>query len=127
MADWNSILTAGISALTGGGLIKMMEMWLNKKKSVFDEGKAFREEYRGDIKELRTEIAGMKEDYLKEKKSRERAEDRADWWKDYAQALTMNFRLFQYDMREVLKSNNIVIPDDKFITVQFPISTPYDD
>lgn len=127
MADWNGILTAGISALTGGGLIKMMEMWLNKKKSVFDEGKAFREEYRGDIKELRTEIAGMKEDYLKEKKSRERAEDRADWWKDYAQALTMNFRLFQYDMREVLKSNNIVIPDDKFITVQFPISTPYDD
>lgn len=127
MADWNGILTAGISALTGGGLIKLMEMWLNKKKSVFDEGKAFREEYRGDIKELRTEIAGMKEDYLKEKKSRERAEDRADWWKDYAQALTMNFRLFQYDMREVLKSNNIVIPDDKFITVQFPISTPYDD
>lgn len=127
MADWNSILTAGISALTGGGLIKIMEMWLNKKKSAFDEGKAFREEYRGDIKELRTEIAGMKEDYLKEKKSRERAEDRADWWKDYAQALTMNFRLFQYDMREVLKSNNIVIPDDKFITVQFPISTPYDD
>jgi hypothetical protein len=127
MADWSSVITAGVSALTGGGFIKLMEMWLSKKKSAFDEGKAFREEYRGDIKELRSEITAMKEDYSKEKRSRERAEDRADWWKDYAQALTMNFRLFQYDMREVLKSNNIVIPDDKFVTLEFPTKTPYDD
>lgn len=127
MTDWSGIITAGISAVTGGGLIKILEWWLSKKKSTFDEGKAFREEYRGDIKELRTEITAMKTDYLAEKRSREKAENNADWWKDYAQSLTMNFRLFQLDMREVLKSNNIVIPDDKFITVAFPTKTPYDD
>lgn len=126
MTDWQGIITAGISAITGGGLIKGLELWMSKKKNNFDENKAFRDEYRGDIKELRTEMAAMKADHLLEKRARENAEDRADWWKDYAQSLTMNFRLFQYDMREVLKSSGIVIPEDKFVTLEFPSKTPFD-
>lgn len=127
MTDWNGIIVAGVSALTGGGFIKIVEVWLSKKKNSFDQNKQFRDEYRSDIKDLRAEISTIKNEYTVERKARERAEDRADWWKDYAQALTMNFRLFQYDMREVLKSNNIVIPDDKFTALEFPTKTPFDE
>jgi hypothetical protein len=126
VTDWNGIITAGISALTGGGLIKGMEVWLNKKKNSFDQNKAFRDEYRGDIKDLRIEISAIKNEHLVEKKAREKAEDKADWWKDYAQALVMQFRFFQLDMKEVLKSNGIVIPEDKFTPLDFPAKTPFD-
>lgn len=120
MGSWGDILIAILSALGGGGILKYAEAWLNRSKQKTDVNKEFRDEYRGDIKSLRDDIKQIKEELHDEKTARIKAEDNADWWKDYAQDVVIKFRFFQLDIKEVLKSNGIDIPEDKFIVIDFP-------
>jgi len=120
MGSWGEVLIAVVSAISGGGLLKYLEMWLGRTKQKTDLNKEFRDEYRSDIQSLRDDVKSMKTELAAEKKSRETAEHNADWWRDYAQDVVIKFRFFQLDIKEVLKNNGIDIPEDKFIVIDFP-------
>lgn len=119
--DWGSIVSALIAAGAGGGMLKLLEMWLSKGKVKFDEGKSMRDEYRADIRELRLEIGLVKAELKLEKTLREEAERREDYWKDWAFKLVIKFRLLQNDMRNILKNKGIEVTAETFADIEFPV------
>ena len=60
MSDWQDIGVALISALTGGGVIKLAESWLSRNKLKTEQDKQFRDELRSEAESLRKQLESLK-------------------------------------------------------------------
>jgi hypothetical protein len=105
-------ILALISAVVGGGIFKGFDWWLNKKKVNFDEDRAWRTEYRGQIEDLQQDIKVLKEE-LGDARSKE------DEWRIHCEQMFWGFKQFQLQMYQVLLLNNID-PTDYIKEIQMP-------
>lgn len=100
MNNWQDVLVAVMSAITGGGLIKFVESWLSRQKNKTERDKQFRDELRGEAEALRKQLEELKKE-LKETE-KELDDFRKKYWKIYTE-----YRRFQLDVYGILLSNGI--------------------
>lgn len=97
---WLEITLALVSAVFGGGLLKIADTMINKNKVKFDQNAAWRSEFRTDMDILRKEFKDLQVDFRAERKAREDAEDTTD-------RLRYEFERFKIQMYKVLTDNRI--------------------
>lgn len=95
METWPDIIVALISAVTGGGLIKLGDTWLNRVKLKNETAKQIRDEARTEASSLKTEVNYYK-DQLREK------EKEIDDWRKRFWDLDMEYRMFKLRVSALL-------------------------
>lgn len=98
------ILTAVGAAIGGGGIVKLVEMYVNRKGTKFNEEKDLRAEFRADYKER---IEDLEKDVLELKNELKSALTTATEWKTKYDSLYFEFKTFQVEMYQVLINNGI--------------------
>lgn len=100
MSNWQDVLVALVSAITGGGLIKILESWLSRQKQKTEKDKQFRDELRGEAEGLRKQLENLK----KELKDTEKELDdfKEKYWKIFTE-----YKQFQLEVYSILLANNI--------------------
>lgn len=104
MSSAIDIITALGAAGIGGGIIKVVELWLGKSKAKSTQDRELRDELRGNATALRAEIDALKAE-LKE------TEKVLDHWREAYWKIFMQHRMFQLEVRAILVKNGID-PDD---------------
>lgn len=94
------IIVAIIAAVSGGGLFKVFDVFMNRRKNNFDEGKAFRDEYRQRIDDLEEDMGLLKTTLKDEIREKER------WKKEYNK-LFYQFKEYQIKVLQTLVKNNL--------------------
>ena len=94
------IIVAIIAAVGGGGLFKIFDVFLAKKKNVFDEGAAFREEYRKRIDDLEEDMEVLK------KALKEQELEKLKWQNGYNK-LFYQFKEYQIRTIQVMINNGL--------------------
>lgn len=97
-----AIWIAIISAISGGGAFKIFDLFLNKRKTEFDEGVQFRREYKDKIDELEEDVIMLKTE-LRDSKRRESE------WKAHSEKLFFDFRQYQLDVYELILNKEIQV------------------
>lgn len=100
----SEIVIAIIAALSGGGIFKFLDFILGRRKNTFDEGKAFRDEYRQRIDDLEEDMAIMKEALKEEQKEKDR-------WKREYNKLFYQFQQYQIEILATFKKNELDTAD----------------
>lgn len=100
MSSTIDILTALGAAGAGGGILKLIEMWLGKSKEKSTQDKELRDELRDNATALRAEIDALKAE-LKE------TEKVLDHWREAYWRVYMGHRMFQLEVRAILVRNGI--------------------
>jgi hypothetical protein len=100
MTAWPDIIVALISAITGGGLLKLADTWLNRAKQKSETAKQLRDEAREEASSLKNEVNYFK-DKVKEKE-REIDEWRTKYWDVF-----MQFKTFQLEVGQILINHGI--------------------
>jgi len=98
------IVLALSAAGVGGGIIRLIELWLGKSRAKNTQDKELRDELRTNASALRAEIDALKAE-LKE------TEKVLDHWREQYWEIFMKFRMFQLEVRAILVKNGID-PDD---------------
>ncbi len=104
MAGWGDIVIALISAATGGGLLKIVDTWLNRAKIKNETAKQLRDEAKEETAALKTEVTYWK-DKVKE------AEKDIDHWKAEYWRIFTDYKLFQLKVGQILIDNGISAKD----------------
>ena len=94
------IIVAIIAAVSGGGLFKIFDVILAKRKNNFDEGKAFRDEYRQRIDDLEEDMEIIKKALSEEVRLKEK-------WKSEYGKLFFQFKQYQILVYETLVKNGL--------------------
>lgn len=100
MSTTLDIITALGAAGAGGGIIKLVEMWLGKSSAKVSQDRELRDELRSSASELRAEIDALKEE-LKE------TEKVLDHWREAYWKVFMQHRMFQIEVRAILVKHGI--------------------
>jgi uncharacterized protein YlxW (UPF0749 family) len=100
MNNWQDVMVALLSAITGGGLIKFLESWLSRQKQKTEQSKMFRDELRTEAEGLRKQVDGLKTELKDTEK--ELDDFKKKYWKVYTE-----YRRFQLDVYGILLSNGI--------------------
>lgn len=98
------IILALSAAGVGGGIIRLIEIWLGKSRAKNTQDRELRDELRTNAVALRLEIDALKAE-LKE------TEKMLDHWREQYWDIFMRFRVFQLEVRSILIKNGID-PDD---------------
>lgn len=98
------IILALSAAGVGGGIIRLIEIWLGKSRAKNTQDRELRDELRTNAIALRLEIDALKIE-LKE------TEKQLDHWREQYWDVFMRFRVFQLEVRAILVKNGID-PDD---------------
>lgn len=98
------IVVALSAAGVGGGIIRLIELWLGKSRVKTTQDRELRDELRTNASALRAEIDALKAE-LKE------TEKVLDHWREQYWQVFMKFRMFQLEVRSILVKNGID-PDD---------------
>lgn len=104
IAGWSDIAIALISAATGGGLLKIVDTWLNRAKLKNETAKQLRDEAKEETVALKTEV-----NYWKDK-VREAEKDIDSWKAQYWKIFT-DYKLFQLKVGQILIDNGISAKD----------------
>jgi len=104
MNNMQTILTALLSALTGGGLLKFLEFWLTRSKQKTETDRSIRDELRASAEGLRREHDDLK----KELKA---VETELDAWKIKYWDTYMAYSQFKLQVLNILLQNGIK-PED---------------
>lgn len=104
MSAWPDVLTAVIAAVSGGGLLKLVEAWLSRTKQKTEQDKQFRDELRAEAQSLREQIKGLKDELKTAEK--ELDEFKEKYWKIYTE-----YQQFKLEVYGILLKNGIK-PDD---------------
>lgn len=94
------IIVAIIAAIGGGGLFKIFDVFFMKKKAAFDEGAAFRAEYRQRIDDLEEDMEVLK------KALKEQELEKQKWQTGYNR-LFYQFKEYQIKVLQVLIKNDL--------------------
>lgn len=94
------IIVAVIAALGGGGLFKIFDVFIMRKKNTFDEGAAFREEYRKRINDLEEDMEVLKTAL------REQELEKQKWQSGYNK-LFYQFKEYQIKTIQILIKNGL--------------------
>lgn len=94
------IVIAIVGAISGGGLFKIFDVFMNNRKAKFDEGAEFRREYRDKINELEEDVSMLKVE-LKDSRQRE------SQWKQHSEKLFFDFRQYQLKVYQLLTHKDI--------------------
>jgi hypothetical protein len=97
---WSNIVIAAVSAITGGGLLKVADTWLNRAKMRNETAKQLRDEAREEAAALKSEINFYK-DKIREK-DKEIDEWRTKYWEVF-----MGYKNFQLKVGQILIENGI--------------------
>lgn len=106
MTTWPDIAIALVSAVTGGGLLKVFDTWLNRAKLKNETAKQSRDEAYRESESLRTQIKELKDEI----KTTEASMD--DWRAKYWDART-KYEVFKIKVAQLLIENG-VSPSDLF-------------
>lgn len=98
------IIIALSAAGVGGGIIRLIEIWLGKSRAKNTQDRELRDELRTNATALRAEIDALKAE-LKE------TEKMLDHWREQYWEIFMKLRMFQLEVRTILIKNGIN-PDD---------------
>lgn len=97
---WTNIIIAGVSAITGGGLLKIADTWLNRAKLKNETAKQLRDEAREEANSLKTEVNYYK-DKVREK------EKEIDEWRTKYWDIHFSYKNFQLKVGQLLVENGI--------------------
>jgi hypothetical protein len=97
---WGNIILAALSAITGGGLLKLADTMLNRAKLRNETAKQLRDEAREETTSLKTEI-----NYYKDK-IREKDKEIDDWRAKYWD-IHFAYNNFQLKVSQILIDNGI--------------------
>jgi hypothetical protein len=97
---WSNIAIAALSAITGGGLLKAMDTWLNRAKMRNEIAKQLRDEAREETNLLKTEVNFYK-DKVKD------TEKEIDDWRTKYWDVFMTYKNFQLKVGQLLIENGI--------------------
>lgn len=97
---WSNIIIAAVSAITGGGLLKVADTWLNRAKLKNETAKQLRDEAREEAISLKTEINYYK-DQVREK------EKEIDDWRSKYWDIHFDYKNFQLRVGQILVENGI--------------------
>lgn len=100
MSNWQDIIVALMSAITGGGLIKFLESWLSRQKQKNEQDRAFRDELRSEAATLHKQLEDLKKELQETEK--ELDEFKEKYWKVYTE-----YRKFQLDVYGILLEHGI--------------------
>lgn len=103
---WADLLVAGISAISGGAILKIAEYWLNRAKFKSDQAKEQRDEHRAEATSLREQIKALKIEV-------QEAEEREDAWKVKYWNMHFKYHSFLIEVQSILLTHNIN-PKDVF-------------
>ncbi len=106
ITSWSDIAIPLVSAVTGGGLLKVFDTWLNRAKLKNEKAKQSRDEAYRESESLRNQIRDLKE----EMKSIETSAD--DWRAKYWDART-KYEVFKIKVAQLLIESG-VSPSDLF-------------
>lgn len=109
MNNWQDVLVALVSALTGGGFIKIMENWLSRSKQKSEQDKLFRDE-------LRAEAVGLRKQLEELKNELKQAEDELDefkkkYWQVYTEYQQFKFSVYGILLQNGIKPSDVLPPD----------------
>lgn len=109
MSNWQDVLVALVSALFGGGFIKIMEGWLSRSKQKSEQDKLFRDELRAEAEGLRKQLETLKNE-LKQ------AEDELDdfkkkYWQIYSEYQQFKFSVYSILLQNGIKPTDVLPPD----------------
>lgn len=104
MTQWPEVWIALISAVTGGGLLKLADIWFNRQKIRNDNAKQLRDETRIEVTELRQQIKDLDEK-IKTKN------DEIDNWRKQYWDVYMSYKTFQMEVSQILINNGISMKD----------------
>lgn len=97
---WSNVIIAFISAVTGGGLLKVADTWLNRAKLKNETAKQLRDEAREEATSLKNEI-----NYYKDR-VREREKEIDDWRRQYWH-IYEEYSNFKLTVSQLLINNGI--------------------
>lgn len=100
MSAWSDIVIAAVSAITGGGLLKVADTWLNKAKMRNETAKQLRDEAREETLALKNEVLFYKTGI------REKDKEIDDWRTKYWEVF-MEYKNFQLKVGQLLIENGI--------------------
>jgi hypothetical protein len=100
VTTWPDIVIMLISAATGGGLLKIVDTWLNRAKMKSDSAKQLRDEAREEASALKTEV-----NYFRDR-MREKEKEIDDWRTKYWDVF-MQYKTFQLKVGQILIDNGI--------------------
>lgn len=100
MSNWIEISIALTSAITGGGLFKVLEGWVSRTQVKSAQAKQFRDELRTEASDLRAQIELIKSEL-------KTTEKELDDWKDKYWNLFMEYKTFQIEVSSILIQNGI--------------------
>lgn len=97
---WADLIIAGISALSGGGLLKVAEYWLNRAKSRADQAQAQRQENRLEVSSLNDRIRALKTEIQEHEK-------REDDWRLKYWDIHFKYNSFLIEVQTILLAHGI--------------------
>lgn len=100
MTAWSNIIIAAVSAVTGGGLLKVADTMLNRSKLRNETAKQLRDEAREEAVALKGEVNFYKD------KVREKEKEIDDWRTKYWEVF-MSYKNFQLKVGQILIENGI--------------------
>lgn len=100
MSAWPDVLTAVVAAISGGGLLKLIETWLSRSKFKSEQDKQFRDELRAEAESLREQIKGLKEELKTAEKELDDFKEK--YWKIYTE-----YKQFRLEVYGILLKNGI--------------------
>lgn len=110
MSNWQDIGVALISALTGGGFIKLMESWLTRNKQKSEQDKQFRDELRGEAESLRKQIESLKAELKNAEKELDDFKEK--YWKVYTEYKQFRFSVYAILLANGLDPKQVLPPDE---------------
>ena len=106
MNNIQTILTAALSAITGGSFLKFLEVWLSRSKQKTESDRAFRDELRANAEGFKKQATDLK-DELKD------VELELDKWKLKYWDIYMAYSQFKLQVLNILIQNGIK-PEEVF-------------
>jgi uncharacterized protein YlxW (UPF0749 family) len=110
MSNWQDIGVALVSALTGGGFIKLTESWLTRNKNRSEQDKQFRDELRGEAESLRKQIDALKVELKNAEKELDDFKEK--YWKVYTEYKQFRFSVYAILLANGLDPKQVLPPDE---------------
>lgn len=100
------VIVALVSAITGGGLVRLLEVWLSKQKNKAEQDKLFRDELRSEGDALRARIKELKEEL--EAREKEVDEYKEKYWKIYTEYSQFKITVYSILVKHGLSPEDIM-------------------
>jgi chromosome segregation ATPase len=109
MSNWQDISVALVSALTGGGFIKIMESWLTRNKNKSEQDKQFRDELRAEAEGLRKQLDKLKDELRQAEKELDDFKEK--YWKIYTEYQQFKLSVYGILLQNGIKPADVLPPD----------------